>query len=255
MPKRIRPFNSPAAGRSAEAPAGHLPEPPDTGISGRGLRDPEGNPGPFPCLRPRHRKWTPWAIPRFHRLLSRLLSDYGMVLVLLLLGACFSYVTWDEQHPTGVEAAEQLEDRITREFSPGSAVLVVAREHDEDAIFADSLRQRLKGAGMKVLGTVKGQPSDARGRLQALSRSGAGLDAIACTDVTGPLGRLRPAGGQVSRTGRSQGPDAAELPLAQLSQARQPAERGQPDRGHRHSGGGDDHGHHHGGHRPFGRQP
>ena len=123
--------------------------------------------------------------PRFHRLLSRLLSDYGMVLVLLLLGACFSHVTWDEQHPTGVEAAEQLTDRITGEFSPGSAVLVVAREHGEDAIFADSLERRLSDAGMNVLGTVKGQPSDARGRLQALSRSGAGLDAIACTDVTG----------------------------------------------------------------------
>ena len=57
--------------------------------------------------------------PRFDRLLSRILSDYGMVLVLLLLGACFSYVTWDEQHPTGVDAAEQLTARITREFSAG----------------------------------------------------------------------------------------------------------------------------------------
>ena len=123
--------------------------------------------------------------PRFDRLLSRILSDYGMVLVLLLLGACFSYVTWDEQHPTGVDAAEQLTARITREFPLGAAVLVVAREHREDAAFADSLQRQLDSAGLKVLGTIKGQPSDARDRLLALSRSGAGLDAIACTDVTG----------------------------------------------------------------------
>ena len=61
----------------------------------------------------------------------------------------------------------------------------MAREHREDAAFADSLQRQLDSAGLKVLGTIKGQPSDARDRLLALSRSGAGLDAIACTDVTG----------------------------------------------------------------------
>ena len=193
--------------------------------------------------------------PRFDRLLSRILSDYGMVLVLLLLGACFSYVTWDEQHPTGVDAAEQLTARITREFSPGAAVLVVAREHREDAAFADSLQRQLDSAGLKVLGTIKGQPSDARDRLLALSRSGAGLDAIACTDVTGRWAVFDRLGEKFPGLAGVQSADAAELPLAQLPQARQLAERGQPDRGHRHSGGGDDHGHHHGGHRPIGGQP
>lgn len=123
--------------------------------------------------------------PSFKHLLSRFFSNYGMVLVLLLLGACFSYVTWDEQHPTGVDAAEQLTDQITRKFSPGTTVLVVAREHREDAAFANSLQLQLSGAGMKVLGIVKGQPSDARDRLEKLTRSGGNLDVIACTDVTG----------------------------------------------------------------------
>ena len=132
--------------------------------------------------------------PRFHRLLSRLLSDYGMVLVLVLLGACFSYVTWDEQHPTGVEAAEQLTDRITSEFSRGDAVLVVAREHGEDALFADSLQRRLSDAGMKVLGTVKGQPSDARERLEALSGAGGGPGRHRLHRCHRPVGCLRQVG-------------------------------------------------------------
>ncbi len=122
--------------------------------------------------------------PRFYLLLSRILSDYGMVLVLLLLGAFYSYVTWDEQHPTGVEGAEGMTALITRDFSRDATVLVVARDHQEDVAFADSLERQLSHAGLRVLGTIKGQPSDARDRLVALSRSGAPLDVIACNDVT-----------------------------------------------------------------------
>ena len=134
--------------------------------------------------------------PRFHRLLSRLLSDYGMVLVLVLLGACFSYVTWDEQHPTGVEAAEQLTDRITRGIFhgappcwwwPGST--------GEDALFADSL-QRLpdRAPDMKVPGTVKGQPLRRPGTPGSAVPGGRGPGRHRLHRRYRPLGRLRPAG-------------------------------------------------------------
>ena len=40
--------------------------------------------------------------------LTRLLSDYGMLLVLLLLCALFSVLTLADQHPAGEAAARQL---------------------------------------------------------------------------------------------------------------------------------------------------
>ena len=121
---------------------------------------------------------------RLPLLVSRILSDYGMVLVLLLLAVFYSYVTWDEQHPGGVEGAEAMTAQLTQEYSRGATVLVVARDHREDVAFADTLKRRLSHAGLRVLGTIKGQPSDARDRLMALSESGTHLDVIACNDVT-----------------------------------------------------------------------
>ena len=71
-------------------------------------------------------------------LISSFISDYGMIIGLLLLCVFFSYVTWDEQHATGLGAANQLRENITKEFPPGSTVLIVARNHQEDVNFADS---------------------------------------------------------------------------------------------------------------------
>ena len=57
--------------------------------------------------------------------LFRLASDYGMLLVLFVLCAFFCIVTYSEQHPTGVAAANQLAERIVSEFGTTSRVLVV----------------------------------------------------------------------------------------------------------------------------------
>ena len=77
-------------------------------------------------------------------LISSFISDYGMIIGLLLLCVFFSYVTWDEQHATGLGAANQLRENITKEFPPGSTVLIVARNHQEDVNFAESLAKQLK---------------------------------------------------------------------------------------------------------------
>ena len=117
-------------------------------------------------------------------LISSFISDYGMIIGLLLLCVFFSYVTWDEQHATGLGAANQLRENITKEFPPGSTVLIVARNHQEDVNFAESLAKQLKDFEMKVVGSIKGQPIDARKALERLAVSNTKLDVIACTDVT-----------------------------------------------------------------------
>ena len=119
---------------------------------------------------------TPWLKAK----VSRFLSDYGMVLVLALLCAFFSYVTWAEQHPAGAAAAELLTRDLLREAeAPNLHVLIVAGESEQERAFADTLRDRLTAAGATVLATVKGQPGDARRALKAIAASQESLDVIA----------------------------------------------------------------------------
>lgn len=108
-----------------------------------------------------------------------------MFLVLLLLCAFFSVVTTAEQSPTGAVAAIQLAPAIVKQFGTSSRVLIAGRDQAEDAAFAQTLERELSTARVQVLGTVRGEPKDAREALQKLAASGGKLDAIACTRITG----------------------------------------------------------------------
>ena len=116
--------------------------------------------------------------------LSRFLSDYGMLFVLLLLCGYYSYVTWEEQHPNGAPGAE----RLAREMLEGEArparVLVVVGEGDDDVAFADALREQLAEAGIAVTDTVKGKPADARRALQKAAAAAEPPDVLATNHVT-----------------------------------------------------------------------
>jgi ribose transport system permease protein len=113
----------------------------------------------------------------------RVLSDYGMVLVLLLLCAFFSAVTLTEQNPTGEAAARQVAGDLERSPGKGGSVLIAVRSQSDDAIFARQLEQALGAAGLRVT-TVTGEPRDARAALQKLASAGQRLDAIAGNQVT-----------------------------------------------------------------------
>ena len=112
--------------------------------------------------------------------LSRFLADYGMILVLLLLCAFFSVVTYSEQSPTGEAAAEQVVAGIQEQFGKTPRVLIAASDQPDDAAFAAKLERDFAASVV-----VKGEPKDARGALQKIAASGGKLDAIACTQVTG----------------------------------------------------------------------
>jgi ribose transport system permease protein len=115
---------------------------------------------------------------------SRFLSDHGMVVVLLLLCAFFGVATLAEQHPTGVPAARQLAAAIASGPGGKARAVIVVRASDEDASFASALRGALEERGVTVLETVRGQPADARRALTRLGERGAGVDVIACNQVT-----------------------------------------------------------------------
>ncbi|MDB5172040.1 MAG: sugar-transporting ATPase [Phycisphaerales bacterium] len=116
--------------------------------------------------------------------LRRILSDHGMILVLLLLCAFFSAVTYSEQSPIGEAAAGQIAGAIKSQFGKAPRVLIVARDQSDDAAFAKKLDATLAAAGAEVLAVVKGEPKDARDALQKIAASGGRLDVIACTEST-----------------------------------------------------------------------
>lgn len=115
--------------------------------------------------------------------LQRLLSDYGMVFVLLLLCAFFSAVTLTEQTPTGESAARQLASDLIHSPGKGGKVLIAVRSQSDDALFARSLEQALTAAGLQVT-VATGEPHDAREALQKLASANTPLDVIAGNQVT-----------------------------------------------------------------------
>jgi len=117
--------------------------------------------------------------------LARFFSEYGMILVLLLLCAFFSVVTTSDQSPTGEAAAREIVTAIQQHFGPTPRVLIVASDQPSDTTFVASVARDLAAAGATILATIKGEPQAARVALQKIAADGGKLDAIACTQVTG----------------------------------------------------------------------
>ncbi len=114
----------------------------------------------------------------------RIFTDYGMVGVLLLLGAFFSATTISEQPATSEAAARRLARDI--QHSGGASVLIAVRGQAEEALFADHLQKALAQSGVEVARVVKGEPRDARQALVELAAltPPPRLDAIACTQAS-----------------------------------------------------------------------
>ena len=115
---------------------------------------------------------------------ARFLSDYGMILGLLVLCAIFSGLTYSEQSPSGEAAAKQVISAIQERFGRTARVLIAASDQPGDAAFAASIERELAASGAQILATVKGQPKDAREALVKINGAGGKLDAVACTQVT-----------------------------------------------------------------------
>jgi ribose transport system permease protein len=124
---------------------------------------------------------------RSHRdrhLASHFLTDYGMVLVLLLLCALLGVVTIAEQHPADPPAARRLAAAIVADPGKNGGVVIIVGPGDEDAAFAAELGRALKQKGFPVLETVRGQPADARRALVRLGERGQVVGVLACNQVT-----------------------------------------------------------------------
>ena len=78
---------------------------------------------------------------------TKLLFDYGTLVVLTMLCGWFSYVTIEEQSPTNSAAAERLAKRAGDALPKNANVIVLARQGGEGELFTKILtvtRNRVK---------------------------------------------------------------------------------------------------------------
>jgi ribose transport system permease protein len=136
------------------------------------------------------------------RLFRTLLADYGMLLVLVLLGVVFSVLTLQEQPATDTAAARRMVAAI-REAAPAAGrVLIAVRPTPGDDLLAASLRREITAAGLEVADVARGEPQAVRATIERIMAAGGRIDAVAAGERAGSwlvlteMGDLFPALGQ-----------------------------------------------------------
>ena len=110
---------------------------------------------------------------------GKMLRDYGMILVLILLCLLFSVLTLKEQSPQGNAAAAQLIEQIKSQFKDSDIILTVGAVNKDSAPFAEKLGEELRKQGFGNTRVVVGVPRDLRLALDDISEKGGRLAAIA----------------------------------------------------------------------------
>lgn len=119
----------------------------------------------------------------------QLLTEYGMILVLLLLCVLFSLLTWAEQQPVGSIAARQVAKQLQQlDGAKAGTVLIVIRPHAEDEAFANELARMLAETGSGTIEKVAGDPSDIRAKFEQLAEQTRTLTAVIATRSTASWG-------------------------------------------------------------------
>ncbi|MBT7649522.1 MAG: ABC transporter permease [Opitutae bacterium] len=107
-------------------------------------------------------------------------SDYGMLGVLILLCAFFSWITFEEQQPEGEIGAEQLSQSIAGKFTEPGRVLIAGRKTDSGKAFTSRLNELLLSNGWNVTGVVQGGPIELGKGLRAGLDGNNSIDLLAC---------------------------------------------------------------------------
>ncbi|MBM3499015.1 MAG: ABC transporter permease [Armatimonadetes bacterium] len=113
----------------------------------------------------------------------QLLADHGMLIVLVLLCAYYSYATWDEQFPSGDAAAQQVAREARSLSGPEGRVLVVAEDTDDGRRFAEAAGRRLREGDFEVVATVVGEPPDLAAELERVAAGPGRLTALVASNA------------------------------------------------------------------------
>ena len=122
-----------------------------------------------------------WTVSR--SFFSRILADYGMVGVLLLVCLCCSLGTIQERKPKGRQAARIVASKIARSVDRGALIVILS----EDVEYADALEGLLIEDGASVVEKIGGTTRQMRRALDRLVAQKVQIDVIATTRITRPI--------------------------------------------------------------------
>ncbi|MCX6641154.1 MAG: ABC transporter permease [bacterium] len=118
--------------------------------------------------------------------MSRFISHYGMLGVLLLLCILFSVLTLSEQQPSGENAARLLARELSRQATPEQGVLILAGSSSEDLLFTSRLSAELASQKFSRIKSLNGEPLKLRSELECLVDSGEGFSWFVTTPNFAP---------------------------------------------------------------------
>jgi len=111
--------------------------------------------------------------------MRKLFSDYGMVLVLIVLCLLFSVLTFKEQTPLGSNAVTEILERIYNRFEKSDVILAVGAAKKDSMPFAEKVGAKLNEAGYSKVRVVVGTPRDLKLVLDDIKAEGSRPAAIA----------------------------------------------------------------------------
>jgi ribose transport system permease protein len=118
-------------------------------------------------------------------LLSRVLSEHGMAVVLLLLCIFFSAVTLGQQYTPGAAGGETLAAEVLKEHGNNVKVAIAAGNSLADGPFLSALAEKLEAAGATVVVRAKGHPYEVREALEGAAKRSVKPDVIAASHAAG----------------------------------------------------------------------
>lgn len=125
---------------------------------------------------------------------------YGMVLVLFLLCAYYSIATNTSRPANSPESARLLVSKL--QLNPQSGgILLVTRDQEEDARFAEAFETALRAKGQSMIRWIQGDPRTARQGLEDLARTGQRLQIIVTTPECGAWTILKDVGSRFPALG------------------------------------------------------
>ena len=111
-------------------------------------------------------------------MLRKILSEYGMILVLLALCVLFSVLTLKMQMPEGPAAVKELVREVESNYQEADTILAVGAVNTVSATLAENVGKRLEEAGFSDVLVVVGEPRDLRRTLDELDDKSKTLAAI-----------------------------------------------------------------------------
>ena len=83
-----------------------------------------------------------------------------MLGVLVILFIFFSVITFEEQQPVGIDAADQLIAQIVSDYEKAGSVIIAGKNNEDGRDFVGHLKSKLKHMGWHVEAAVAGSPID-----------------------------------------------------------------------------------------------